>query len=564
MHPRSAFVIMACLVARPALGQACDPQWISGGIPNPNGIVYATAMWDRDGSGPLPPALVVGGSFTLVGALPVSNLALWDGVAWSDVGGGVSGNAHGGASVRALAVMANGDLVVGGAFDDAGTGAGRVAANCIARYTGSSWAAFGQGLPNLSASVLSLSTRGNGDLLAVGGLFTNNDGSFTGPLARWNDTVDPANQWRSVAPGYPDIASLRVVRALANGDVVIGGVASANPGTSAAWRWSDTTNAWQSFGDGITGTAPLNQVLSILEAANGDIVFAGNFTSAGGLAVNSIARWSGKQFFAYGSGITYPGQNFQLAVRALAQMPNGDIVAGGQFDTAGGNVGGRIARWDGATWSRLPQGAGDIVWTLLRMPAANQNELIIGGAYTFAGGSFANKRVARFADSPAPWAARHPDQQTIATGETVTLSATCATAFNSVAYRWQRDGVDVGEGAGGASAGGGFVAGAVGALVSPSDGSAITLTISGARTGDSGVYRVVFTNSCGSGVSDGAAVTVVASVCSADFNHSGSVDSQDFFDFVAAFFSGAADFNHDHDTNSQDFFDFLAAFFNGC
>jgi hypothetical protein len=54
--------------------------------------------------------------------------------------------------------------------------------------------------------------------------------------------------------------------------------------------------------------------------------------------------------------------------------------------------------------------------------------------------------------------------------------------------------------------------------------------------------------------------------CPADFNHSGTVTSQDFFDFLAAFFMSlpAADFNHDGIINSQDFFNFIAAFFSGC
>jgi hypothetical protein len=54
--------------------------------------------------------------------------------------------------------------------------------------------------------------------------------------------------------------------------------------------------------------------------------------------------------------------------------------------------------------------------------------------------------------------------------------------------------------------------------------------------------------------------------CSADFNHDGVVNSQDFFDFLNVFFANlpAADFNADATVNSQDFFDFLNAFFSGC
>jgi len=55
-------------------------------------------------------------------------------------------------------------------------------------------------------------------------------------------------------------------------------------------------------------------------------------------------------------------------------------------------------------------------------------------------------------------------------------------------------------------------------------------------------------------------------VCRADFNGDMFVNSQDFFDFIVAFFAQApsADFNNDTFVNSQDFFDFVVAFFAGC
>jgi predicted outer membrane repeat protein len=54
--------------------------------------------------------------------------------------------------------------------------------------------------------------------------------------------------------------------------------------------------------------------------------------------------------------------------------------------------------------------------------------------------------------------------------------------------------------------------------------------------------------------------------CACDFNLSGELNSQDFFDFLSGFFDAApgADINTDGVVNSQDFFDFLTCFFAGC
>ncbi|MBC7773474.1 MAG: hypothetical protein H7210_13335 [Pyrinomonadaceae bacterium] len=67
-----------------------------------------------------------------------------------------------------------------------------------------------------------------------------------------------------------------------------------------------------------------------------------------------------------------------------------------------------------------------------------------------------------------------------------------------------------------------------------------------------------------SGVGSTCAATKCAQPCGCDWNNSGDLSSQDFFDFISAFFSDNGDFNMDGVTTSQDFFDFIACFFSGC
>jgi hypothetical protein len=68
------------------------------------------------------------------------------------------------------------------------------------------------------------------------------------------------------------------------------------------------------------------------------------------------------------------------------------------------------------------------------------------------------------------------------------------------------------------------------------------------------------------GAAEATATGVPITPCRGDWNGDGMVNSQDYFDFLTAFFAAPpdADFNCSGTTNSQDYFDSLAAFFVGC
>ena len=127
------------------------------GSPSP---IFDMVVHD-DGSGP---ALYVGGRFTSAGGVPVNNIARWNGTAWSDVGGGVTG---GNAEVHALAVLDEGfgpTLFAGGRF----TNAGGVAVSNVARWDGASWSSVGAGFDDLVRALTVHEATGDPNLIIEG------------------------------------------------------------------------------------------------------------------------------------------------------------------------------------------------------------------------------------------------------------------------------------------------------------------------------------------------------------------------------------------------------------
>jgi hypothetical protein len=109
------------------------------------------------------------------------------------------------------------------------------------------------------------------------------------------------------------------------------------------------------------------------------LIVGGSFTSAGGIVVNRIASWdlTGRQWEALGTGV---GGVPLATVTSLASVPNAaggfDLVAAGNFNTAGGINASGVARWDGHQWHAMgvQLGIADLAFS----PATG--ELHAGGA----------------------------------------------------------------------------------------------------------------------------------------------------------------------------------------
>lgn len=170
-----------------------------------------------------------------------------------------------------------------------------------------------------------------------------------------------------------------------NDQVVIGGHFSSIEGTPAnniALR-SSFTGEWFDLGGGITD-ASFARVYD-LTVYDGELIASGVFDAAGGVPVENIARWDGTSWRALGAGID------NANVFAVFPYVN-DLIAGGDFTTAGGISAHGIARWDGTAWHALTTGvANGTVQTL----GYYSGDLIVGGDFEIAGGLTASS-IARW------------------------------------------------------------------------------------------------------------------------------------------------------------------------
>ena len=119
-------------------------------------------------------------------------------------------------------------------------------------------------------------------------------------------------------------------------------IAACNPAaTAAVFEWNGAS--WQQLGGAFAYS-----VTSLAVMPNGDVVAGGYFQTIAGAPIHGVARWDGTAWQAMGA----PTVPWALgAIDRIAQLPNGDLLATGLFTQIGGVACSLIARWDGNVWS---------------------------------------------------------------------------------------------------------------------------------------------------------------------------------------------------------------------
>ncbi len=199
-------------------GAAWNP--LGAGLQATVGDVLVKAM-SGDAGG-----LFVGGGFDQAGSVPVRNLARWDGAAWHDVGGGVNG--------RVDALAADGaNLYVAGQFTEVGAG---IPADGMARWNGSAWLP----MPGIGPTYVIVRDAlvWNGDLV-IAGVFDEAGSTPVHNIARWDGSA-----WVNMDLPYPDALDDQIFTLEDwNGYLVAGGNLASVPGLPA---WDGT--AWTTLG----------------------------------------------------------------------------------------------------------------------------------------------------------------------------------------------------------------------------------------------------------------------------------------------------------------------------
>ncbi|HTB31399.1 MAG TPA: T9SS type A sorting domain-containing protein [Bacteroidia bacterium] len=354
MRFRIAFLLLFSATVINAQNWAPVSSGITGSSPN---TTWSLCAYDS--------VLFAGGWFTTAGGATANSLAQWNGTNWDSLGAGTDGY------INAMAVYLD-TLYAGGLFSKIGG----IAASNVAKWNGINWMPAGAGLKGGDYGIYAMAVYN--DALYVAGSFDSSGSKAIFGIARWNDT-----NWSALDNQIYSIEEDDAVFALAvyKGELYIGGDFAISGGSNIA-AWNGTTMS--NVGGGTTGN------IYSLAVYNNQLYVGGMITQAGAIQANCIAAWNTSAWSSPDSGIW--GENTYALVNALT-VYNGELYAGGFFDTVNGQAINCIAKWNGSKWS--PVGSGINVGGAIDAMTVYHNSLYVGGGFDSAGGVSA-KNIAQW------------------------------------------------------------------------------------------------------------------------------------------------------------------------
>jgi hypothetical protein len=354
-----------------------------------SGPVYAIAI---DGSD-----IYVGGYFSRANGISVNNLAKWDGMRWSNVGGGVwiegggptnkkninsvqdvgpEGNGY----VYAL-IYSAGKLYVGGQFNYVGDGinAPMINSSNVAVWDKSTntWQSLSTSGGSYSqGSISSLLLKNN--YLYVGGYInmgygassdnnSNNKSTASSYLKTFLKWDFSTHEWSDLGGNLLNSPVLCLYSG-AGSDVIVGGYNYISSIQAAGIAiWDETTGTFNKL-PGQTTSLP-GPCFAITSDGAGNYYFGG--MNSGGY----LCKWS------YGSDIQFisPDEGFYYFVSTLSYN-NGKLYVG-LYNNTGGIANNFLMKYDGSSWSTLGSGIDGSVSTIL----TSGNDVYVGGEFSSAG-----------------------------------------------------------------------------------------------------------------------------------------------------------------------------------
>ena len=378
------YAVIFCTTLLLVLGTVFTAQAAVSAIdrfnPNVDGPVYALAV-QPDGK------ILVGGAFSCFGKVnPTDTCAasnIRNNIARLNSDGsldtGFTPSADG--EVDAIAVQADGTIIIGGGF----TSIGGIGRNHIAGLD--STGALKTFNPNADGYVFAVTVQPSDGKILIGGAFAHVGGASHNYLARLNTdgTVDTGMS----ANAYTD-GNINTIALEADGSILIGG-AFTHVGTAAQkyiarLNASDCgldTNSFSSSTFGGYTFADAGLINAIAVHPDGSVIFGGTFSlSNGSITLSRLARTSfdGRPDTTFNPGPNNP-------VNSIVVQADGNILVAGLFTAVSGQAWKYIARLDnaGSIDSTLSASA-NLNNGINALAIDSFGKILVGGEFTCSGG----------------------------------------------------------------------------------------------------------------------------------------------------------------------------------